>query len=57
MFKVKILKDCKQTGVKAGEIYDATRYPLDPQAKVTLYKDGEAVGNAYWYEVEKEQTP
>tara|TARA_B100000929_G_scaffold287512_1_gene274336 strand:- start:2391 stop:2618 length:228 start_codon:yes stop_codon:yes gene_type:complete len=34
--KVKILKTDKRLGIKAGEIYEAERYHMEPQTKVTL---------------------
>ena len=33
---VEILKTDDHTGVKSGEVYEAERYWLDPQCKVTL---------------------
>jgi hypothetical protein len=30
MVKVKIINSCEHTGVKAGEVYEAKRYHLDP---------------------------
>lgn len=34
--KVKILKDDERLGVKAGEVYEAEPYWLDPSEKVSL---------------------
>lgn len=54
--RVKILKDCQSTGIKKGEIYEAKRYWLDPQCKVTLLRripDGhDPECNEYFYNVE-----
>lgn len=35
---VEILKTDEQTGVKKGQIYEATPYFLEPQGKVTLVR-------------------
>ena len=45
---VEILKSCKQTGIRKGQVYKAKRYALDP-SKVTLLKrikkkDGSEMG-------------
>ena len=54
--KVKILKDCKHTGIKKGEIYEAKRYWLDPNSKLELLSripDGKDPSCAeYLYNVE-----
>ena len=34
---VEILKDCKHTGIKSGQIYRAKTYEIDP-SKVTLLR-------------------
>ncbi len=53
--RVKILETDDRLGVKAGEIYEAKRYWLDPQEKVTLLGregDGYDPGcNQYIHEV------
>lgn len=53
--KVKILETNERLGVKKGEIYNAQRYPYDPQEKVTLLSrdpDGyEPECNQYVHEV------
>ena len=35
---VEILKDCKRTGVRKGQIYEAIPYWLDPNYKVSLLR-------------------
>jgi len=54
--RVKILKDCDHTGIKQGEVYNATPYSLDPRGKVVLESrepDGfDPSCTAYRYEVE-----
>lgn len=53
---VKILKTDKRLGVKAGELYSAEPYWLEPTCKVTLLKNlktgKEGTCNQYWSEVE-----